>query len=227
MYEDFFFNISQIKCWPTFKFLFFEQSWLLTWGFYGKRTLKSGAAQRALSEADSWLSTSPVVCVLTRQCPYPRRQNTAWGPKQPSQPSENPPPSPGPWNSYRHPWSRSWSASWSAPVFLFLQAQAESWERRLGWTNHTVIHTMGLCYLCVCGSVDVDYTGEQHRWRPCEWSWLKVLRSLSFISYSQKCRFHLLCLPANAYWSQKHPHQRLCFVYTEFTSSHKPRCCKY
>lgn len=39
-----------------------------------------------------------VVCVLARQCLYPRRQNTAWGPKHHSQPSENPPPSPGPGN---------------------------------------------------------------------------------------------------------------------------------
>lgn len=40
----------------------------------------SGAAQRVLSQVDSWLSTSPVVCVLAEQCLYPRRQHTASGP---------------------------------------------------------------------------------------------------------------------------------------------------
>lgn len=40
----------------------------------------SGAAQRVLSQVDSWLSTYPVVCVLAEQCLYPRRQHTASGP---------------------------------------------------------------------------------------------------------------------------------------------------
>lgn len=42
--------------------------------------IKSRATQRVLSQVDSWLSTSPVVCVLVQQCLYPRRQNTASGP---------------------------------------------------------------------------------------------------------------------------------------------------
>lgn len=39
----------------------------------------SGAAQRVLNRMDSWLSASPVVCVLAQQCLYPRRQNSAPG----------------------------------------------------------------------------------------------------------------------------------------------------
>lgn len=73
-----------------------KQPWLLTWGADGNCSVQNpGAAQRVLSWVDSWLSTSPVVCVLTRQCLYPQRHNTASGPEHPSQPSENPP-SPGP-----------------------------------------------------------------------------------------------------------------------------------
>lgn len=51
----------------------------------------SRAAQRMLNQADSWLSTCPAVYVLTQQCCYPLWQDTASGPNNPSQPSENPP----------------------------------------------------------------------------------------------------------------------------------------
>lgn len=56
---------------------------------------KPRAPQRVLNRADSWLSTSPVVSVLTQWWCYPRWQNAAPGPEHPSQPFENRPASPG------------------------------------------------------------------------------------------------------------------------------------
>lgn len=50
------------------------------WIWWEPSNEMSGAAQRVLNHVDSWLSTSPVVCVLTQQCLYPWWQNIASGP---------------------------------------------------------------------------------------------------------------------------------------------------
>lgn len=91
-----------------------QESWLWTWGFWWEPFVEGPwAAQRVLSPADSWLSTSPVVCVFTRLCVYSRRQDTASRHKHNSQPSESPPPITGPGILTDTPWSSSTSSSWS------------------------------------------------------------------------------------------------------------------
>ena len=56
---------------------------------------KSRAARHVLSQADSWLSTSPAVYALTQPGCDDQRQNPASGHEHPSQPWENPAPSSG------------------------------------------------------------------------------------------------------------------------------------
>lgn len=125
---------------------------------------ESGAVQRVLSQEDSWLSNSPVVCVLTRQSLYPRWQNTASGPEHPLTTIWKSSSQPGSWNSYRHPWS------WSDPYLPSLSLHTNtSWIREeAGVSNYHIVPyhqvlflycTIGLCSN-VCENIFWPYQNE-------------------------------------------------------------------